>query len=1063
MAKIKVVNKRDGKRAVGSTFRNIPSETIFSFGRFSVDTNFGTRVIKNYSNTISSFVKPITLETLNVSDEDSIKIWNYTTDVKLNIVASDLGSYVKYGSLKELLRVSIENIIREYPSSLYISYQTENGGTVYSVYNYSYNEITDRASFNIPINGIFNTFGLVINQGNEQLPEDNKLRNLNVSYGDFEIWRSNDPDNDTHVILEFTGVSSTMPFLSVVVQGNPFPELSGSTQSFSEYHLKPQPLYFNKFYEDLSALEKYMMINKIDSGYQMSFKRPNLLEDGGVVYSSQDVLWGTSDKYNIDIDGFSYKNLLETLGNIGDEYDKFKTDTIARFLVPQSLLTYDKTEEQKVSKLLRIYGRNFDNVKVYIDAIANINTFTYNKKNNIPDTLVKNFAKTLGWDVTTLVDDDDLLNSFFSTTQIKSDDYTAPEVDIELWRRIVINTNYLFKAKGTRHALKAMFLMVGIPEPFIDIKEYVYTVTQPIDPNTVTVSLQDLPSASLPYDGDGYPISVKENKKFYFQISGSTDSGQAYIDNYRAVGFDVARVQDNKKSWVKEGSIERVHSTTPNYYQRDSDLIINTKEIDATLDIARGIEYDTFIYNIKNNFPITDTGRTKPFLYINIPFTYGVSANIFTIPEVAQGDIQVNFNGITLQKNADYTQLNSTQVQLIGGVAQTYSNNNKDVITLTYANDHNNTGLYNQVDFVVTTATATPSGTVIPLLEPPLGEVQLTVNGISLAKNTSLYTGDYIVDAPNQQLIVLNNSLMTYLQSNPVVVISYFKSSQPETLQKISEVFRVDSFASGKFFFNISLMKYTYLLDYEPPDVDAIKIIINGLTLQNGTDFILNPTNKKQVLFNTSSINLGYIIHVYYMIDTASVDVPISFGNFEFPDLSTISFLEYLELINRRLINVKNRKTLTDHEGGIYPTVQKLYEEYLKRAFAQSPIVPSNGYTFYNLYPFMNQFNAYFHKFIDQLLSATIILKKGGVLIRNTSYTKQKFPYRRGVNFYNTNNVLVRDVQYLGDDGSEFKVSLDTNLIAPLYLYQEEENKPVYIFQEEENLPQPIYQESEII
>jgi hypothetical protein len=52
-------------------------------------------------------------------------------------------------------------------------------------------------------------------------------------------------------------------------------------------------------------------------------------------------------------------------------------------------------------------------------------------------------------------------------------------------------------------------------------------------------------------------------------------------------------------------------------------------------------------------------------------------------------------------------------------------------------------------------------------------------------------------------------------------------------------------------------------------------------------------------------------------------------------------------------------------------------------------------------------------------------------------------------------------VEYLGDDGSEFKVSIDTD-VTPLYLYQEEENKPVYIYQEEEDKPVYIYQESEI-
>ncbi|MGK3945903.1 hypothetical protein ABK046_47100, partial [Streptomyces caeruleatus] len=89
---------------------------------------------------------------------------------------------------------------------------------------------------------------------------------------------------------------------------------------------------------------------------------------------------------------------------------------------------------------------------------------------------------------------------------------------------------------------------------------------------------------------------------------------------------------------------------------------------------------------------------------------------------------------------------------------------------------------------------------------------------------------------------------------------------QPETLEKKSEVFRVDSFSSAKFFFNG--IQYVYVLEYEPPDEKAIKIIVNGVTLQNTTDFILNPTNKKQVWFNTQTIGLGYIIHVHYVIDT---------------------------------------------------------------------------------------------------------------------------------------------------------------------------------------------------
>jgi len=1020
LAKVKVRNKRLGSDLVGASFRNITSETVFTFGRFTVDTNFGVRNVRNYSNTLSSFVKPITLESLNITDDESEVIYNSTQEVALNFDKTDLTSYARFGSLREILRVSVENIILEFPASIRVTSQISTFTNSNSVVDYVYDPSLDVSSFIIPFNTLVNKFGLVINSTNNQLPQDQALRNLNISYNEYLIWREDTPDENTLEILGFTGFSTSKQYISVVVKGDPFPELSsgGTTAGKFKYHLKPKPLHFNKFKSNLSRLESYLLNEKIAKGYRTEFQSPIQLEDGGVTYSDQEIIWSASDGYNVDIDGYNYDVFLSELGAIGTLYDQFKSDLLIRMLVPESLIEGDNTESQKMSKLLRIYGRSFDNVKLFIDALVTINKLSYNKKKNIPDLLVKNLAKTMGWDAVTLVNDDDLLNSFFSTEQRSVNDLLPPEVDVELWRRILLNTNYLFKAKGTRDAIKTMLLMVGIPEPFINITEYIYTVDEKINPNTVTVSLADLPSASLPYNSEGYPIAPKETKTFYFQVSGSTDSGQQYMDVFRDVGFRLNRKVDNKKSWVQSGTTERRHYTTPNYYQNDSNLVLNTKEVDITLDISRGIEFDVWNYNLEHNFPITTSGVTKPYLYINIPFTYGASASSFTIPEVPQGDIQVSFNGLTLTKgsgstdpSADYyiNPLDSKEAILIGGTAQSYTNGHKDVITLTYLNDKSTGGTYNQVDYVVTKITANPDGLSIPLLEDPLGEVQLVVNGMTLTKGNSLYTGDYVINSG--EIIVVNNDLKNYLIANPVVVISYIKSSGNDPILKKSESHRIDSFSTSKFFYNSGINKYIYVMDYEPPNVDAIKVVINGLTLQNGKDFTLNSSNRKQILFNTSALNIGYLINVFYITADGSTDTGINFGDFEFPNLSEISFLEYLELINRRLINVKNRKTLTDHEGGLYPTVQKLYEEYLKRS--NHPTVRSNGYTFTNVYPFINKFNSFFHRFIDQLLSATIILKKGGVLVRNTAFTKQKFPYRRGVSFDQSLN-------HLGNDGSEF-------------------------------------------
>ncbi len=92
---------------------------------------------------------------------------------------------------------------------------------------------------------------------------------------------------------------------------------------------------------------------------------------------------------------------------------------------------------------------------------------------------------------------------------------------------------------------------------------------------------------------------------------------------------------------------------------------------------------------------------------------------------------------------------------------------------------------------------------------------------------------------------------------------------------------------------------------------------------------------------------------------------------------------------------------------------------------------------------------------MNQLESATIILRKGGVMVRNTDYTKQKFSYRRGVSF-------VPVLNYLGDDGSEFKVPIPAPAKTPLYIYQASENIPIYIYQDGEHNPPYLYVESEI-
>lgn len=1107
MARVKVINKNLNEDLIGSNFTNTASKTIFSLGDFAVETNFTGRRNRDYSNTISSFSKEITLETLALTPEESKTISERAKEVHLNFEKSDIKSYVKFGSAAELLRTAYEEVIIKYPASLYVSTQVLAGGNS-TVFDFNYDNFTNTSTFRVPSTIIENNFGLSYDFSNTSFVEGEELSNLNLSFSKYIIWRKDKPDNFDYKIIGFTGDTPNNSAVTIKVNGNPFPEASGNIARV-DYHIRPNALEYNKFLNGLTDLQRHFVSKRSNdlSGFEIKLKKVAISDIGDVRYNDTIVNWLTIDGYNPLIKTSAFSSFKETIANIGQEYDKIKTDLIARFLTPSSLKVYDLTDDGKMSKLLRIYGREFDQLRIFIDAIATINKVSYDKKDNIPDVLVKNLARTLGWDVFDLVTEQDITQSFFSTEKdFDSEDLLPSEIDIELWRRILINTNYFWKSKGTRNAIKSMFLLIGIPEPFINITEYVYTVEGKINPNEVTLSLEDIPSASFPFDSEGYPIAPVETDDFYFQISGDSDGGQSYINLYRNLGFRVNRTVDNKKSWTQEGFVERVHYSTPNYFQEDSKLLINTKEIDITLDISRGIEYDVYCYNKEIDSQFTSTGVTKPYIYINVELDINDPTE-FLLPEtpLENSEVQLNFNGITLTPETsgapdyDYIYVNtgSTPSVKINPDTMISASTGQDVISITYLYDRLNTSGYTEIKYFVQRPTVLAGGTILQFDEEPKGDVQLTVNGITMSKGNSLYTGDYIINPLDRtQLIIRNDELKNYLLTNPVIRIwSINDNNNITNAEKRSEVHRIDSLSSNKLFFNGSTNQYTYVMNFEAFDEEAIKVTLNGITLTNGKDFKLNLSNKRQI-YIPNKLNLGDIISVYYIIDGGVkytsdsinfvapniVNVPLvnisvlkrgndinisgstsNDGFYKilsssenqiildtddivtefsgqtvtitktsnnallppdptFPDIGEMTFLEYLELITRRLINVPRRKTISDNNGGYYPTVQKIYEEYLRRSYLpDTDPLKSNGYTFGNLYPFINQYNGFFNRFVKQLLPATIIQRKSGILIRNTVFNRQKFRYPRGVNFDQSLN-------WIGTDGSEFVNKVDLSL-----------------------------------
>ena len=622
LKRYKVIGDANNSDLVGNSFTNGASNAVFTLGTFNVTTNLSGRKVNDYSKLLGSGVSTnLSLDNLGINNEESLLLYNNSVNkIDLSFDVSDLKSYVRYGSAYEFIRVSLQNILYGFPASLYLGTM---GGKATTYNNYIYDSGTNTSSFTIYGNLIQNPFGLVYNIDNLSTPNGNSLNNLNLSYNKYSIYIPQ--SNIEYPIISFTGISINKIDVEVIAIGNPF---SGTTSGIIDYHIKPQPQYINQFKSTLNRFESYILSNRkyglYNGGYDFILNTPTQSESGDITYVNQKIFWNCSDGYNIDISGSKYNIFLKAITTIGMNYDMVSSDTIARLLVEEAIIKYDTTENKKISKLLRIYGASFDTSWQYINAIKYINNITYNKKNNAPDVLIGDLTKKYGWPSALLVSGNNTINSglsnlnitgssktmssdtidyyFNKSSEISKNILTPNEINTEVWRRVLLNTAFFFKSKGTRDSLLAMARLMGVPNNLIMIDEYVYTVDNPIIPSQVSDStITNLKSGfnNLPYDSDGYPKAPLQSNDFYFQksyLTGDTN-GAYYMDNFRDVGFILQPKIDNRKSWVYTGNTQRVNDKTwyyANYPQKDSKLVLNTKFIGGGIDVSKGVEDDVF-------------------------------------------------------------------------------------------------------------------------------------------------------------------------------------------------------------------------------------------------------------------------------------------------------------------------------------------------------------------------------------------------------------------------------------------------------------------------------------
>jgi hypothetical protein len=521
---------------------------LFTMGSFSITTNMEPKVDKIFST--RNFSNFISLTDLNLSLEQANTLLRNNNGVILNSDKTKIKNYARFGSFTEFLRVSLENIITTWPASLYctpINNVSRNVG--YTFENYNYNSITEEASFRVNTSFIDNKFGLnymtngeIINTFNAT----NDLRNIVINYESYVVFVG----EIEYPILNFQGSDTLFnDYIYLTIKGNPFTATTG----YTNYHIKPNEIECEKFFNGLPDFETYLLNRLISPKFTATFDYMSQSEDGFNIYISTDVTWPINDGYNIDFSTTSYEAYVNSLIEIATNSDLTESDLMYRFLVSESISDFDTvpvhlsylqqdTSGQKMSKVLRIYGRNLDDINTYIYGIENANTVTYDKLDNMPDLYLKNLAKVLGWELISSVVEIDLLSNYVKPSKTSYSGHsvglTPVEADIELWRRLILNTPWLWKSKGARKSIEFLLNFVGIPKGLVEFNEYIYKADGAIDIDLFQKALAannlDTDLSIYPINQDGYPAPLPDTSTMYYQGKGlwyrETGGANATID-----------------------------------------------------------------------------------------------------------------------------------------------------------------------------------------------------------------------------------------------------------------------------------------------------------------------------------------------------------------------------------------------------------------------------------------------------------------------------------------------------------------------------------------------------
>ena len=555
-----------------------------------------------------------TLESLKTADFTPPQPYSVLPN-ELNLKASDPFSYAYFGSFYTEVANAVNNIINAFPYAI-LSYDNGTGTTIYD-YVSIYNSITHEKSstFKVPYSALTNQGGVVVNSATTV-----DSVGLASDINKFCIQLSSVTTNNANIlnILGYNFSSSTIPYLEFTVNG--FLDVSGTTSTIPLY-IRPTKQRLAEYDQGLSELEYNMF-------YGFNMNVIDVMDD--ITEVSQEFIWPkTIDGFNPDIYGNSFESFKASILKAAASTDDAKTNILIKTVIPENYLELD-SEHELYASLIQTYGHQFDEIKRYIDGIAYAHTITYSGEENTPNKFLKKLSALLGWKLSDNFTELDLFEYMAGDADGNGNSYSY--FNIEIWKRILININWLYKRKGTRDAIQFIFKLIGAPDCLLRFDEFTYKINQ-ITYSNLTASTLDLNKINQ----DGY-INYNSSNYIFQEGGPGRGDGHAYIQQW-APEFEPVKQIDNIKVVVADDTVF------------GSENIINTKELSMVLDPAQAIECDVFgFYQQSGTCWAWGSFPAPIFSEMTVPFEYSIDDCSDVQPE--------GIENMTLAQYLDYVYSN---------------------------------------------------------------------------------------------------------------------------------------------------------------------------------------------------------------------------------------------------------------------------------------------------------------------------------------------------------------------------------------------------------------------